>query len=151
MNGCGGCYCGNCSECANSCNVTTGGVSYSRISHHHYHKGKLTVLCSCNIKSKGISICYVSAPQSIGSPAGCVNFQKDTSRSSVIYSEQENENKVLAGLGCFDRCQQIEKNMSCGADSVQSNEIVSDKMSNHSSFCRSVPLIGFSQGDAKEK
>lgn len=84
MNGCSGCYCGNCSERANSCNVTTGGVSfYSKIllcSHHHYHTGKLTVPSSSR-KFKGIGICYVSAPQSIGSTAECVNFQRDANHS----------------------------------------------------------------------
>ncbi len=114
INGCCGCYCGNCSELANSCNVTTGGVSYySRNSpcyHHHYKRRKLIVLSACSLKSKVEGICYCCVPQSTGSPAECVcTFQGMLDVASVICSEQQNENKELLGFGFFDRCQQIKK------------------------------------------
>ena len=114
MNGCGGCYCGNCSERANSCNVTTGGAPDSRIalcSHHHYHTGKLRVLPSRHIKFKAVGICYsVSLPLGAWVVLQGVRTLKGIpATASVIYSEQEKENKVLPGFGCFDRCQQIEK------------------------------------------
>lgn len=110
MNGCGGCYCGNSSECANSCNVTNGRVSYSRITlcHHHYHTGKPTVLSSPHLKSTRICVLYVSAPLSTVLQ-GVWTFKGIVAVAPVIYSEQENENKVLPWFGCFDRWWQIEK------------------------------------------
>lgn len=126
MNGYSGCYCGNCSESANSCNVTTGGVSLYKISlcsHHHYHRGKLTALSSCckNLKVHVLAISLYHKAWVV--LQGVYTFKGMLTVATVIYSEQENEDKVLPGLRCFDGCQQTEKKKLCFVGLIVINQM----------------------------
>lgn len=67
-----------------------------------------------------------------------MNFQEILTIEPLIFSERANEDEALLWSDCFNRYEQIEKNLSNGANSVQSNELVSRKTSHYCSHFRSV-------------